>query len=335
MATKNLIPSAEVDRRERLFKLTVLVADRDHRTASLVQRILFSFGFRNMDVTTSGESALALIKSRSYDIIITEWNMEPVNGLELVKAIRTAKDDKRIPRDIPIIMLTGRADKESVSLARDAGISEFVAKPFSAKTISTRIVQIIDNPRSFVESPNYVGPDRRRRGEPPPGMADRRAGRNPEARVQPPSQALQKRLGDYTAADILNEMAIAEAQLEFVKAERDFVDWAREDIARLEKAYAQVKAQPTNEDGHRDLTFAAYDIKSAAGMFGHKLGAEVASLLVDYLNARRTYTADALTVIRKHIDTINVVFKQGIRASDNAIAIDMIKSLRQLIVKLG
>lgn len=337
MAKQRIIPTvqySEIDRRERLVKLNVLVADRDHRTASLVQRILFSFGFRNMDVTTSGDSALALLRSRPYDIIITEWNMSPIDGLTLVKAIRNAKDDKRIPRDIPIIMLTARADKESVRDARDAGITEFVAKPFSAKTISNRIIQIIDNPRAFVEAPGYVGPDRRRRGEPPPGVADRRQGADGD-KVKPANQSLQKQLGNLTAAEILNDMAIAEAQAELLKAENDFVDWARDDIERLRKAYLAIKARPSNKDAHRDLTYAAYAIKSQAGIFGYQLGTEVASLLVDYLTTRRTYTSDSILVIGKHIDTINIIFKQEIREGGQGIAVEMIQSLRHLIKKLG
>lgn len=325
---------SETNRRERLSKLSVLVADRDHRTASLVQRILFSFGFRHMDTTTNGESALVLLRARPYDIIITEWNMAPVDGVQLVKAIRGAKDDARIRRDTPIIMLTAKADKDSVIVARDAGITEFVAKPFSAKTISNRIIQIIDNPRSFVESKDYAGPDRRRRGEPPEGEQERR-GRGEQGKFLPANQDLQKQLGNFTAADILNDMAVAEAQADLLKAENDFIDWARADIARLEKAFSSIRGKPGNKDAHRALSDAAYAIKSQAGIFGYPLGTEVAALLVEYLQTRPTFSTDNLTVIGKHIDTIGVIFKEKIKESGQGIAMDMLHSLKKLIEKLG
>jgi len=325
----------ELDRRDRLGTLNVLVADRDQRTASLVQRILFSFGFRNMDVTTNGESALALLRSRPYDIIITEWNMVPVDGVTLVKAIRYAKEDARIPRDIPIIMLTARADKKSVYIARDAGITEFVAKPFSAKTISNRIIQIIDNPRSFVEAPGYVGPDRRRRGEPPPGVSDRRGTASEQGKLSPANQSLRNQLGNLAAADIINDMTVAEAQADLLRAEDAFIDWAVEDIERLEKAYAIMQARPSHADAQREIVYAAYAIKAQAGIFGYALGSEVGTLLVDYLESRRSFNEDHLLVIRKHIDTISVIFKQKIKDSGQGIAIDMLESLRRLIDKMG
>ncbi len=323
----------EIDRRERFSRLNVLIADHDHRTASLVQRILFSFGFRNLDVTTNGESALALLRTRPYDIIITEWNMQPVDGLSLVLAIRNAREDKRIRRDIPIIMLTARSDINSVQTARDAGITEFLAKPFSAKTISNRIIQIIDNPRVFVESPRYVGPDRRRRGEPPPGMAERRVG-NHNATLHPANAQLQQQIGK-PAADILDEMAVTEAQAELAKAESEFIHWAHDDILRLERAFAALSANTHDRKAHVDLLDAAYAIKSQAGIFGYPLGTEVAALMVDYLNARKRFTRNDMIVLGKHIDAVGVIFKQQIKDHGLGTAIDMIHSLKKLIQKLG
>lgn len=331
---KKLVSTAE--RRERLGQLNVLVADRDFRTASLVQRILFSFGFRNMDVTTNGESALALLRSRPYNILITEWNMVPVDGVTLVKTIRSAQTDERIPRDIPILMLTAQSDKQSVLAARDAGITEFVAKPFSARTISERIIQIIDNPRAFIVSKSYVGPDRRRRGEPPPGMEDRRSkGKPKDAEVTPAVNSFQQQLGSMSAADIINDIAVARAQAELLKAENDFIDWAKDDIIRLEKAFGDIKRNPENEEARNALLDAAYAIKSQAGIFGYPLGTEIASLLVDYVTSRRAFKSDNLIVLSKHIETIGIIFKEKMKENGQGIAKEMINSLRKLILKLG
>jgi two-component system chemotaxis response regulator CheY len=235
---------AEREKRARLANVRVLVADRDYRTASLLHRILTSFGFRHLDLTTNGESALALLRSRPFDLIITEWNMEPVDGLELVKAIRAAKDDERIRRDIPIVMLTARSEIDKVQAARDAGITEFVVKPFTAKTISHRLIQVIDAPRAFVEAGTYVGPCRRRREAPPP-TGDRRGARKPfdrnnrPARIIPPNKELRDLLGG-SASDILNETVISDAHAEMMDAEDDYIEWAKGDMLTLESAFTAI-----------------------------------------------------------------------------------------------
>lgn len=324
----------DVIRRDRLAKLCVLVADRDFRTASLVQRILFSFGFRTLDITTNGESALALLRARPYDLIVTEWNMTPVDGVALIKAIRGAKNDKRIPRDIPILMLTARTDIDSVATARDAGVTEFVAKPFSAKTISNRIIQIIDNPRAFIESADYAGPDRRRRGTPPEGVEERRGVRkDKQGKVIPANTKLHQQLGNAT--EILNDATISEAQADLLKAESDFIVWAHADIMHLQQAYEKMQKRPDDAAALGALADAAYTIHSQAGIFGYQLGSEVAHLLIEYLRAHRHFTTDNLVVISKHIEAITTIFKQKIKDSGQDIARDTVQSLRQLTQKLG
>ena len=327
------VPNNDTARRERLAKLFVMVADRDYRTATLVQRILFSFGFRNLDITTNGESALALLRSRPYDLLITEWNMTPVDGVALIRAIRTAKSDKRIPRDIPILMLTARTDFESVAAARDAGVTEFVAKPFSAKTISNRIIQIIDNPRPFVESPVYTGPDRRRRGAPPEGVKERRGARGKQGTITPANTTLKQALGNAT--DIINDLAVSEAQAELLKAETEYVVWAHADIMHLQQAFEKLQKQPDNATALGELSDAVYTIHSQAGIFGYLLGSEVAQLLIEYLRNHHSFGEANLLVISKHIDAIATIFKQKIKDSGQGIAMDIVHSLKKLTQKLG
>ena len=237
-------------------------------------------------------------------------------------------------------MLTARADKHSVHAARDAGVTEFLAKPFSAKTLSTRIIAIVDNPRSFVENPSYAGPDRRRRGEPPEGVEDRRVPPDQlkdaakRATISPANHALKKSIG-RNASDIINEMAITEAQAELLRAEDDFITWAQEDLGRLEKAYEKILANPGDLKATHELQEAAYAIKSQAGIFGYPLGTEIATLMVDYLDSHEQHLINTQTIIRKHIDTMAIVFKQKIKDNGQGIAMDMMFSLRKLIEKLG
>ena len=323
----------DVDRRSRLGKLKVLVADRDRRTALLVKRILFMLGFRDLDIATNGEEALDFLGERPYDMIITEWNMEPIDGLTLVKAIRKAQVNARIRRDIPIVMLTAQADVDSVVVARDAGITEFVAKPFSAHTISHRMVQIIDNPRAFVESPRFVGPDRRRRGMPPEGVQERRSRAKPPA--LPPNTAIKDQLGGFSAADIITDAVMEQAQADLVKAESEFIDWARADILLLRAAFVGLSAIPADMPAKQRLMDAAYAIKSQAGIFGYNLGTEVAAFLLKYVSEHQDFSRDSLLVMGKHIDAIEIIFKEKIKQSGQGIAEEILRSLQQLIAKKG
>jgi PleD family two-component response regulator len=157
---------------ERLAQVKVLVVDDDHRIALIVRKVLESLGFANIHFARDGSQALKTLQAEKIDMIITDWQMTPMDGIGLVKYLRTADDSPN--RFIPIIMLTGNAEREHVEVARDVGVTEFVVKPFSAKTLCDRIVLLIENPRSFIMSKRFIGPDRRRRDSAPPDGLEKR-----------------------------------------------------------------------------------------------------------------------------------------------------------------
>ena len=99
--------------------------------------------------------------------------MEPLDGLDFVRLVRTAKDSPN--PYVPIIMLSGYTEYRRVTEARDAGINEFLAKPISARALYLRFASIIDNPRPFIRTKSYFGPDRRRQNlGAPRGTKERR-----------------------------------------------------------------------------------------------------------------------------------------------------------------
>ena len=323
------------DPHERFAHVRVLVADRDMRVATLVKRVLRSFGFSMIETAGSGEAALDKLRAEKFDLIITEWNMQPINGIELVKAIRTAKEEERLRRDIPIIMLTAQGQKEAVEQARDSGINEFLVKPFSAHTLSHRLIQVIDKPRVFVDSPVYAGPCRRRRGALPPGEQERRGVRAlKDTAILPANTAIRDQMG-VDAAKIINEIEVKKAQSELLAAEGDFLVWAKDDIVSLEMAYGELAKNPANQVAHAALLDVAYAIKSQAGIFGYDLGTEVGALLVDYLTTHKELDGNKLVVVRKHIDTISVIFRQKMKEAGQQIGRELISSLHKLIEKLG
>ena len=335
---KRPLDPRELERRrgERLAQVRVLLADRDQRAARLVNRVLFSFGLRDIEIVTTGEQALELLQTKSYDFLITEWDMHPLSGIELIRAIRTARDSDRLRRDIPIIMLTANSEMDSVEIARDAGITEVIAKPFSAATISSRIIQLIDNPRAFVHSPGYTGPDRRRREGPPPGVDERRAPRGeprPNVSIAAPDFRLRDRLGGLSARDLFNDSSITEAQNSLMAIHGDFVIWARDEVSNLRKAFIKLQATPTDKIAQRAMVDAAYAIKSQAGTFGYQLGTEIASLLLAYVTTHLPPTPDHLLVIGKYVDAVSVTFNENVEKNGQNMARDLIRSLAKLVEK--
>ncbi|MDG1286471.1 MAG: response regulator [Rickettsiales bacterium] len=155
-----------------LKHIDILIADPDERIRSLVRDVLVNSGFTNVIQTNNGKEAITRLREQNIDLLITDWRMAPVNGMQLIDYLRA---DKSSPNPyLPIIMLTGRAERKDVSAARDIGVTEFLVKPFTAKALYERLVMVIENPRSFIISNDYHGPDRRRRTDIPPTGIDRR-----------------------------------------------------------------------------------------------------------------------------------------------------------------
>jgi two-component system chemotaxis response regulator CheY len=331
------------DQRYKLAKLQVLLADGDHRTAQLVKTILVSFGIRKVDVVYNAEEALQALRTRRVDLLITERDLRSSSGMDLVRMIRSSKADKLLRFGMPIIMLTAHSEVDEVRAARDAGITEFIAKPFSARTISSRLIEIIDNPRVFVEAPNYTGPSRRRRGAPPPGIEDRRAARerqiaskdSPKVTITRADRTLLEMINITHAADIFTDEVITEAQTELLKAEEEFVVWVKDDIMRLEAAYSKLFEDTTSSDARKNLLAVAYTIKSQAGIFGYDLGTLVADMLITYISEHSSFGEHQLMVVRKHIDTVEVIFTQKVKESGGHVGHALIDSLNKLVTKFS
>lgn len=146
--------------RYNLSTFEVLCVDGCAHFRKLVAAMLRRFGVNVILEADDGQQGLNILKQHSVDIVLTEWLMEPMSGYEMVKRIRRGGEVQN-PM-VPVIMLTGHTEEKRVLAARDAGISEFLAKPVSPERLFHRITLVIDKPRTFVKAPNYVGPDRRR-----------------------------------------------------------------------------------------------------------------------------------------------------------------------------
>lgn len=141
--------------------VSVLVVDDVKPMLSLVSSLLKIFGFSNIYLADDPEDAFAQFCKYKPDIVITDWQMQPYDGLELIRKIR--RDPRSPNKFVPVVMMTGYSHRIRVEKARDIGVTEFLVKPFTAKDLCARIEQLIERPRKFVDTGQFFGPDRRRR----------------------------------------------------------------------------------------------------------------------------------------------------------------------------
>lgn len=142
-------------------KIRILVIDDSKPMLDLIKSLLRTFGVSDVYTARDGEEGYDLYCQFNPDLIIVDWMMSPVNGIEFCRHVRSRTGSPN--RFVPIIMMTGYSERKRVFKARDAGITEFLVKPFSAQDLYKRIVQIIERPRQYIVSEDFFGPDRRRR----------------------------------------------------------------------------------------------------------------------------------------------------------------------------
>jgi two-component system chemotaxis response regulator CheY len=144
--------------------LRVLLVDDNQHMRAIVTTVLAGVGVKQVRETRDGAEALEALRDWPADLAIVDFQMLPVDGVEFTRMVRNAPDSKN--PYLPIIMMTGHSEKSRVFEARDAGVTEFVAKPLTAKAVLDRMQAVIYYPRPFVRTTTYFGPDRRRRDDP-------------------------------------------------------------------------------------------------------------------------------------------------------------------------
>jgi two-component system chemotaxis response regulator CheY len=138
----------------------LIVEDNAHMRA-LLRALLNSVGITEVAEAAHGGAALRILRERNSDLVLSDLAMKPMDGLEFTRQVRNS--DASPNPFVPIIMITGHTEKHRVEAARDAGVTEFLAKPITAANLYARIAEIVERPRAFVRCEGYFGPDRRRR----------------------------------------------------------------------------------------------------------------------------------------------------------------------------
>jgi len=141
-------------------RLRFLVVDDNTYMRRIVKTLLHGFGAREVFEAEDGASALDAFASHYPDIVFTDWEMPLINGIDMTKLMRCS--DNSVNPFVPIIMVTVHSERHRVIEARDAGVTEFLVKPLSAQALHQRVLNVIADPRSFIRTQTFFGPDRRR-----------------------------------------------------------------------------------------------------------------------------------------------------------------------------
>ncbi|HZQ39287.1 MAG TPA: response regulator [Rhizomicrobium sp.] len=140
--------------------LSVLVVEDVRATRVIVRAILRSFGIVDVAEASDGQEALTVLGQRHIDVIITDLCMEPMDGVEFIRRLRTPRNG--LNPYVPILMVSAHADLAHVTEAIAAGVTEFLSKPIIPANLESRLLSIVRAPKKRISAKTYCGPDRRR-----------------------------------------------------------------------------------------------------------------------------------------------------------------------------
>jgi two-component system, chemotaxis family, chemotaxis protein CheY len=121
------------------MNMNVLIVDDYKTMLRILRNLLKQLNFNNIEEATDGSMALDVLRSQNIGMVISDWNMEPMTGIQLLREVRG--DDKL--KHLPFIMITAESKSENVIAAKEAGVSNYIVKPFNAETLKSKLVSVL------------------------------------------------------------------------------------------------------------------------------------------------------------------------------------------------
>lgn len=119
--------------------MPILVVDDFNTMRRIVKSLLKQLGFNNVDEAVDGDDALNKISTKPYGLVLSDWNMEPKSGIDLLKEVRAQEKHK----NLPFILITAESKVENIMEAKKAGVDQYIVKPFNAKTLKEKLTGVI------------------------------------------------------------------------------------------------------------------------------------------------------------------------------------------------
>lgn len=143
-----------------MSRLNVLIVDDNKHMITIVKTLLRGFGIGRFLEASDAAEAFDLVRTEHIDFIVVDYLMDILDGTDFIRLVRTGEDSPN--PFVPIIMLTAYSERSKVVAARDAGVTEFCCKPVTANELYRKVQSIVNNPRPFIRTSTFFGPDRRR-----------------------------------------------------------------------------------------------------------------------------------------------------------------------------
>ncbi len=121
------------------MNIPILIVDDYKTMLKIIRSLLKQLGFSNVEEAMDGGAALEKLRNKNFGLIISDWNMEPMNGMQLLKEVRL---DTKL-KDVPFIMITVESKSENIVAAKEAGVSNYIVKPFTAATLKSKIDTVL------------------------------------------------------------------------------------------------------------------------------------------------------------------------------------------------
>jgi len=321
------IPSL-LEKKLNLKSMKLLIVDGNEFSRSFTREVCRAFKFQEIFAASTSTDALTFLQSNEIDMVITDWLLTPDSGGVLTRDIRRMPGI-RSPF-VPVIVLSGVVDKETIAEARDAGANEFMNRPFELRQLLGRFTQILLSPRPFIRCATYVGPDRRRQQREFEGE-ERRASKRAE--IRPPS-ATAAAAKAASAGGVTVKTMIEEGEKVIVAEEKRYSAARDEDLEVLSTLFQTLKrATAPDPSTAGQIYYRAAGLKAMGQTFGFPLLTQAGDSLCRMLwkiPDEKTIAALTIQGIDAHVKTMRLIVDQNIRHDGGKVGSDLIAGLRSL-----
>ncbi|MBP2230217.1 CheY-like chemotaxis protein [Azospirillum agricola] len=339
----------------KLGRLSVLVVEDSGFIRAVLTATLRAIGVGRVQAVASGADAIRWLEARRpalpagaapVDLVISDLVMPEVDGLMLLRWLRYSP---RSPdKFLPVLMLSGAADRQYVEQARDLGATDFIAKPFSAQTIASRLLFAVARPRRFVLAKGYFGPDRRRTDKPVAldcrmtggseilvvHSASRAAGidRFPVIHFDLPNRlAVKVGIAPKGPVPTLPAEVLAAAEEEIQNRAGDYATWIAGEVEEMSRRIERLDREPDAVPGLiAQVNRAAHEMRGQGGIFGYPLITQIAKSLYEATRGGAgggTVTENERLLFKAHADAIRAVMNARVSGDGGATGQQLLASL--------
>lgn len=348
-----------------LERLSVLIVEDSGFARHMLSEILRALKVGRIQVASEGGEAIAQLKqigrnkaaasALGFDLILSDHVMSPINGAMLLRWVRQHEESP--DRFVPFVMVSGAADGDKVREARDLGVSEFLAKPFSVKTVADHVLAVIDGPRPFWFTRDYFGPDRRRQRRPWSDVERRTITReeieivysgqrlkplSPKIKAfhfQLPNRLREKIAGLGQSGPLtIDTTVLAAAEQQLDRMEGDYADWVRGTMNQLADAARAAAAEEIPRKRAAAviaINRLAHDLRGQGSTFGYPLITVFGKSLYECTQKVDEPSDQLVEFVRNHIDGINAVVREKIKGTGGDLGAELVRSLENARAKLS